>query len=54
MRTYHSGTATSRGGLGRGWTHDHVMRLALGSNGAIGLVREDGAEVPLKAFSGYR
>jgi RHS repeat-associated protein len=53
-RTYHSGTATGRDGLGRGWTHDHAMRLALGSNGAIGLVREDGAEVPLKAFSGYR
>jgi RHS repeat-associated protein len=53
-RTYHSGTATGRGGLGRGWTHDHAMRLTLGANGAIGLVREDGAEVPLKAFAGYR
>lgn len=52
-RTYTSGTATSRGALGRSWSHNHAMRLTIASGGAVGLIKEDGGEMPFKAFTGY-
>ncbi|TXH66329.1 MAG: RHS repeat protein [Lysobacteraceae bacterium] len=51
-RSYHSGSSTGNGGLGRGWTHEHAMRLTLAANGAVGLVKDDGAEIPFRQFTG--
>lgn len=52
-RHYHSGATNVGGGFGYGWTHSHNVRLLVEpifSNGAIGLVQADGAQLPFKSI----
>jgi RHS repeat-associated protein len=51
-RYYHSATSNGESGFGPGWTHSHLLSLAIDSSGGtIGLVRPNGSHLPFKRLA---